>query len=650
MTEVVGEITGPISSYGAGEGTGGTTYTPQGVAYDIAVGGLPFVLVADKERPYARETAEFRTQQVDVTATTGDQSLTGWWTRGQFTFHRGEGVDYYELLGDADGVSGRYNSGENCYPWRPGEVRLANALTEITSTPMNKVVGTGDEEVAFALGQDVGWDQTVFRFDLDTATASPVVAFSGSLFIQDISEWPPGGCLVIENGVVKSVSLNGLTVTTVATLSTGAFYRVFWAKDRIFAADQDGNWYAFSDASGQTITAGVAGDAFWAGPTSQLGSMTMCDGPGAAYIGLEDRVYAVELDTSGAVPIVTTPRVAAQLPHKRIIQGLLWHMGFLVIQGFGGVRIAQDQGNGNLTLGPEVITDLGSASTSECHMASYRDIVRVIGRVRGEDAVTAVDLNLAEFTSPLTPAYATRRVALGGVETARGVGWASSGFRTTVAWSSAGAWLVEESERPPEDGVETSGFVQTGFHRFGVLEPKAFHSVSVRAKGTAGTVSISIVRKDGALQPLVTLGPDQYQEAQVNLPPLGNTEVIALRFTLAGPADMSYDAMPTLLGYQVKALPAPKRQRMIQVPLSCYDYETVGHTEHGYNGWAWERLKALEEMEGSSGVATFQDLNTGEQRQVFIERVQFQQTKSPSSGGSEFGGIVVLTLRCVDDA
>lgn len=646
-SETVGDIVGPISPYTIGSFSG--VYVPQGIAYDVAIGSLPFQMAPTKERPYARETAEFRTQQIDVASQAGDQSLTGWWTRGQFTFHRGEGVTYYELLGDADGVTGRYNSGENCYPWRAGEVRLANTLTNIYVGPVNRVIGTSNEDVAFmAGGSGSGWTQDIYRLDLTVPSATPVAGLAGASFINDMCDYPPGGCLVIENGVVKSVSLDGLTITTIATLtSAGQFWRVFWAKDRIFAVDSNGNWYSFSDAPSQTITVGVANDAFWAGPTTQLGSMTMCDGPGAAYIGLEDRVYAVELDTSGAVPTVTSPRVAAQLPHRRVIQGLLWHMGYLVIQGFGGVRIAQDQGNGNLVLGPEIVADLGSATLRPSYMGSYRDFVRVVGKVRGEETITAIDLNLAEFTSPLTPAYATRRQVLGPVDTDRSVGWVNVGYRTMITWTSEGAWMVEESEHPGAAGVETSGYVQTGFHRFGVLEPKSFHSVILRAKGTAGTISISIVRKDGTAQPLVTLGPDQYQEASVNLPPIGNTEVIALRFTLAGTAGMAYDAMPVLLGYQIKALPAPARQRMIQIPLSCYDFERIGHQDVGSEGWAWDRLQALEEMEGSAGIVTFQDLNTNEQRQVFIERVQFQQTKPPSSGTNQFGGVVVVTMRCI---
>lgn len=641
--ETVGEVVGPISPYDLSS-TGGI-YVPQGVPYDVAIAGLPFVVVPNDNRPYARETAEFRTQQIDVSQQAGDQSLTGWWTRGQFTFHRGEGITYYELLGE-DTIAGRYNSGENCDPWTPGEVRLSNALTKISATPMNKIVGTRSETIAFAAGNAEGWNQDVYRVDLSVPSLTLVAGLTGGSFINDMCDYPPGGCLVIENGVIKSVSLDGLTITTIATLtSSGQFWRVFWAKDRIFAVDSNGRWYSFSNAPGQSIT--LTTDAFWSGPTTQLGSMTVIDGPGPVYVGLEDRVYAIELDTSGVVPTVTSPRVAAQLPNKRVVQGLAWHMGYLVIQGFGGVRIAQDQGNGSLTLGPEIISGLGSPTLGSLYMGVTRDLVRLVGRMRGEDSLTAIDLNMAEFTAPLTPAFSTRRIDLAGDDEGRSVGWTNVGFRTLLTWNSEGVWKVEENEVPVSRTIESEGYVQTGFHRFGVLEPKVFSTVSVRAKGTTGSVSVSLVRKDGTVQPLATLGPDQYTEATVTIPPIGSTEVIAFRFTLRHTGGTATDADPVLLGYQVKALPAPDRQRMIQIPLGCYDVENIGGQDYGHQGWAWKRLSALEELERGSGIVTFQDFNTGEQRQAYIERTQFQQTVSPAAGGKQFGGVAVVTLRCV---
>src|SRR5690348_5347343 len=70
-----------------------------GQGYDFSIGNLLFNVASDDQNPYERATAQFRKDQIDTTPTPGDQSLTGYWLRGQFSFHKGAGVRYYEVEG-----------------------------------------------------------------------------------------------------------------------------------------------------------------------------------------------------------------------------------------------------------------------------------------------------------------------------------------------------------------------------------------------------------------------------------------------------------------------------------------------------------------------------------------------------------------------
>jgi glycosyltransferase involved in cell wall biosynthesis len=47
------------------------------VAYDVAVGGLPFFYAISDARPYIRQTAPFRKEQSDIGAEPGEQSGYG---------------------------------------------------------------------------------------------------------------------------------------------------------------------------------------------------------------------------------------------------------------------------------------------------------------------------------------------------------------------------------------------------------------------------------------------------------------------------------------------------------------------------------------------------------------------------------------------
>ena len=66
------------------------------VAYDVALGGMPFIYAISDQRPYIRQTAPYRKEQFDNQTEPGEQSLTGWWIRSQSSFHDGTGIEFYD--------------------------------------------------------------------------------------------------------------------------------------------------------------------------------------------------------------------------------------------------------------------------------------------------------------------------------------------------------------------------------------------------------------------------------------------------------------------------------------------------------------------------------------------------------------------------
>lgn len=102
---------------------GSTSYQPSGVAYDIAIGGLPFFLATSDDSPYRRVTAQYRKQQYDQTREAGEQSLTGWWFRSQSSFHLGQGIKYFEPAQD-ESLRFQYTESKGCDVWTKGQVSL----------------------------------------------------------------------------------------------------------------------------------------------------------------------------------------------------------------------------------------------------------------------------------------------------------------------------------------------------------------------------------------------------------------------------------------------------------------------------------------------------------------------------------------------
>ena len=98
------------------------------VAYDTAIGGMPFIYAISDARPYIRQTAPFKKEQFDNQPEPGEQSLTGWWIRSQMSFHAGDGITFYEPAQTAPNSPAHYRFADSkgVNVWEQGEVTLLN--------------------------------------------------------------------------------------------------------------------------------------------------------------------------------------------------------------------------------------------------------------------------------------------------------------------------------------------------------------------------------------------------------------------------------------------------------------------------------------------------------------------------------------------
>jgi hypothetical protein len=67
----------------------------------------------------------------------------------------------------------------------------------------------------------------------------------------------------------------------------------------------------------------------------------------------------------------------------------------------------------------------------------------------------------------------------------------------------------------------------------------------------------------------------------------------------------------------------------------------------GYEGRALDRINALEIIEENGDIVTWQDLTTGESRQVAIEQITFTRMTPPDRGFTGYGGMLTMTVRTV---
>jgi hypothetical protein len=193
----------------------------------------------------------------------------------------------------------------------------------------------------------------------------------------------------------------------------------------------------------------------------------------------------------------------------------------------------------------------------------------------------------------------------------------------------------------------SSGYVQTGAIRYGTLEPKNFKFVRARGVFTYGAMDIQTIEENGDINNVITYNAAVgTPEAATTAPELPQ-EFLSYKFTLSRSASDTSQG-PVFKGFQAKALPATKRQRLIQFPVWCFDVEKDRYNViTGYEGRAWERIQLLETIEAEGDIINIQDFTTGERVQAIIEQVQFSRKTPPSGNFSGFGGLLTVTVRTV---
>ncbi|GAA5004620.1 hypothetical protein [Actinopolymorpha pittospori] len=104
---------------------------------------------------------------------------------------------------------------------------------------------------------------------------------------------------------------------------------------------------------------------------------------------------------------------------------------------------------------------------------------------------------------------------------------------------------------------------------------------------------------------------------------LGPQTSLGFRFTVTRKVTDSTKG-PVVHSYGVKALPAVKPQRVLQLLLSCFDFETWQSGQlDGHDGWVRDRLAALQAIEDAGDLIKLQDfgLEAPSGRLVRIEKV-----------------------------
>jgi hypothetical protein len=637
------------------------TWQNTDVAYDVAVGGLPFIYAINDSRPYIRQTAPFRKDQFDNGNEPGEQSLTGWWIRSQMSFHSGTGIKFYDPATTDENGHYRFADSRGIDVWTKGEATLLNDVDNNHITT-GAVTGTDHQHVNQHT-RSIQYNGTNAVLLHDEYDVDKIVPGAAPVHFIDYLE---GGAepvrAICDDGVfaywvtnkVES-SANKLHMykkpLTGSSASTADEVLMFTAsglviqyatmefvKDRIVLCVNNKVYEIFTNQTS------LPSPIYTNTNTNYHYTSVAASGPAiytSGHSGIYSTIQKYTLASNGSMPVLASAVVAAEMPAGEIVEKLYYYLGYMMIGTSKGVRVAaiNDQ-DGSLRYGPLILE-----TSQPCYDFAGRDrfvwAATGVGSLNG--GLTRIDLE--NDLGELRFAYANDLEIL----------QATEHFTTAVAFIGATNKLAFATAHNTTNGaiytesnnLVTNGFITTGNIRYGTLEPKNFKRLLGRGEFTYGSMTLETIDKDGneydhisydANIPAIEIGTERPENAQ---------EYVAYKFILFRDATDTTKG-PTFKGYQAKATIATPRQRIVRFPAYCFDVETDRfNTVVGYEGRASDRIQLLEDIEETGDVIIWQDLTTGESRQAVIEQVTFTRMTPPDKRFDGFGGVLEITIRTV---
>jgi hypothetical protein len=506
----------------------------------------------------------------------------------------------------------------------------AKTATNVTSTA---ATGTFSSDVCHFVDYNAGTDNPVYAYCDDGVYAYWITK-------------------ILDTGVDKTVMYKKLLTATASTAATEMWKDssivvtdavMEFTKERIVAVI---NNKVFEIATNATSLP----SAVYTHPVNDF-TYTSITSSGAAiyvtgYSGSQSNIQKFTLASNGTMPTLTSAITAAEMPSGELIYKIYYYLGYMLIGTTKGVRVAAVSDDGSLAYGPLVFE-----SEQPVYDFAARDkYVWAATNVDGSPGTTRIDLGtqIAPLVFPyawdtyyypetvgdrITGRHTTACAFLNGTD--------RLAF-TTNKTTTNGRVYIESADR-----LVWEGYLQTGYIRYNTLEPKIFKFVFPRFISTNGGLVVKSITADDTEY---TIG-NYAQGADIGETgiPYPNTaqEYLAFKFVIT-PSTTDNTLGPLFNGYQVKALPAIPRQRLIQYPVFCYDHEMDKFgVSVGYEGSAWQRMQQLESIENLGDTIRIEDFRTGESFVGLIEEMDFINRTPQDKRFSGFGGVLLVTIRSV---
>jgi hypothetical protein len=636
------------------------TFELTDTAYDIVIDDLPFIVKVSNQNPYRRETAQYRKDQFDNSSEPGEQSLTGWWLRSQTSFHNGAGILFYEPGTNKESQQ-KFADSRGINVWTVGEATLLNDVFH-SYTGANGIIAVAGESTGgtdyIVSGDSAGYlKKLTLNEDAATSVTNYTLAAghtSGGLTPNLFKSVTSDGTryFAVCDAAIHAGNIDGSgSDIVIARHATGGLHSIKYVKGYLMFGEAENLYYIPVANPLVSINHGGSANAFPAGTTNNTHInpnfvWNSIEGGNrfiyaAGYAGSDSEIWAVPFDETTLVPDPPSAIQVVQLPYGEIVNAMQFYLGYMAIGTNKGIRIAQVGIDGSLTLGP-LLVNTEFPVTGFVANGNYIWASTAVAGDNGFDNAILIRIDLSTQFEDGTFAYAYDLQYESDEDSyALNVLFAQDRLHIIVnEGGDAGEIQTEKLSLK-----RASGWLQTGKIRYGTIEPKFFRYINVQCTtGQGDNITTYLIDKNEVETSLAILSEGLSNQDIFISNPSTKQEYVSFKFVFNNVTDDQ--DLPILEAYQIKSVPATRRQRLYQYPLSCYDNEMDKfNSVFGYTGRAMEFIQRLEAIEETGKFVSVTDYRTGERYEGVIEEVRFTNESSPDKDNSGFGGLLLITIR-----
>ena len=658
-------------------------YQRSDIAFDYAIGGIPFIGGESLRgsyfrRVYERSFSPIRKDQFDNQQVPGEQSIWGWWLRSQSDFSLGAGLQFLDTTQDStlarryfysEGLDTLSTPGQVTPTYLQDQAFTGTGPLKLRTAPSTVNPTSGDGALVLDIGAKTltaisrGWTPQSY--------AMPVgLTGLANTFTDDGTNYYFADKTGIYKGPINNIASAATKIWNVP--STSGNYVLGWVKGRLVAG-LDNNVYELVGAGPALPTPKFSHQnaSYVFTDISETGTAILVSGHANTSIS---EIHKFTLDNGGAMPVLTSGIVAATMPYGEYILSMYAYIGYFVGIGTNkGFRVGTVDTSGNLAYGPLVVQDpklVGVQAISGYDRFMFignqgNTMIPQQGWVNPSDASTSdmlIRVDMSQLTSTNSQPYCNdvyipgvppdghpvnSIVNVGNVRTSPTPQKPVTGL---MMWA-VGGTVWESSNFGATTGA---GFMYTPKIRFNTLEPKHFKYVYLRHPDIAtNATGIDLYGQNpsSGLQPIAKNITGSSVTAASNpfyIQDIGNSQEW-FQFKIVPKGN-------TVNGYQLRGLPGVNRQVIIELPLLCMDHETDRNgVLSGYDGYAFQRFNALESLVASGNIVLLQDLNYNVSNLVIVDDYKFEQqspelAKTSSAGHQDsnaHGGYVILQCRVI---